>query len=149
MCNHPTGSNLQYLQELAERFFAVVKNSLFHEIQFMSQLSNRKYDWHQRGCALVVVIAVCALTVKLTTRFASFDCTSTPAVTTVQPHVSPSPNRQRLMNTATAWNAPLIRPSLLDSTSSYPRIAPAGPPMPSVLVEESLYNRPPPVFIPA
>jgi hypothetical protein len=109
----------------------------------MLQASKQRYDWRQRGCAVVVVLAVCALTVKLATRFSLFDSVATPAVTTAQQHVSPAPNRQRLMSTA-AWNAPLIRASLLDSTSSYPRIAPAGPPMLNVLFEQSLYNRPPP-----
>lgn len=113
----------------------------------MPHLSNRGYDWRQRGCALVVVIAVCALTVKLATRFASSESVSSASVTTVMAHVSPAPNRQRLIGTATAWNPPLIRASLLDSTTSYPRMAPAGPPMPNVLFEKSLYNRPPPVFI--
>jgi hypothetical protein len=110
----------------------------------MFQASKHGYDWHQRGCALVVVLAVCALTVKLATRFEFYDSAPTPAITTVQQQVSPAPNRQRLMSTAKACNVPLIRASLLDATSSYPRIAPAGPPMPSVLFEKSLYNRPPP-----
>lgn len=115
----------------------------------MFQGPKQGYDWRQRGCALVVVVAVCALTVKLTTRFSLFESAPTPAITTLQPHVSPAPNRQRLMSTATACNAPMVRASLLDSTTSYPRIAPAGPPMPSVLFEKSLYNRPPPGLIPA
>lgn len=112
----------------------------------MFHASKQGYDCRQRTCALVVILAVCALTVKLATRFDSFDSGSTPAITTVQQHVSPAPDRQRLMTTATAWNAPLVRASLLDATTSYPRIAPAGPPMPSVLFEQSLYNRPPPLF---
>jgi hypothetical protein len=112
----------------------------------MLHLRNQGYDWRQRGCALVVVIAVCALTVKLATRFASFDSASTPAVTTVRPLVSPAPNRQRLMGTATAWTAPIIRPSLLDATSAYSASAPVGPPLPNLLFEHNLYNRPPPRF---
>jgi hypothetical protein len=115
----------------------------------MFQGSQQGYDCRQRTCALVVVLAVCALTVKLATRFDAFCSASTPAVTTVQQHVSRAPNRQRLMTTAMAWNAPLVRASLLDTTTSYPRIAPAGPPAPSALFEQSLYNRPPPAFIPA
>jgi hypothetical protein len=113
----------------------------------MSHVSNREYDWRQRGCALVVVIAVCALTVKLATRFTSFEPDSPAAITTVHQHLSSAPNRQRLIGTATAWTPPVSHASLLDSTSSYPRIAPAGPPIPTVLFEQSLYNRPPPVFI--
>jgi hypothetical protein len=115
----------------------------------MFQASKQGYDWHQRGCALVVVLAVCALTVKLATRFSLFESAPTPTITTVQPRVSPAPNRQRLMSTATACIVPIVRASLLDPTTAYPRIAPAGPPMPSVLFEQSLYNRPPPGLIPA
>jgi hypothetical protein len=33
---------------------------------------------------------------------------------------------------------------VLPAPTSYPRIAPAGPPIPTVLLETSLYNRPPP-----
>lgn len=90
------------------------------------------------------MVAVCALTVSLATRFVSFESASTPGVTTVHHHVSPAPSRQRLLGTATAWNAPLICDNALDSTTSYGRIAPAGPRIPSVLFEKSLYNRPPP-----
>jgi hypothetical protein len=115
----------------------------------MVQASKQGYDWHQRGCALVVVLAICALTVKLATRFESFDSAPTPAIATAQQHVSPAPNRQRLMSTAKVCNVPLIRASLLDPTTSYPRIAPAGPLLPSVLFEQSLYNRPPPPVISA
>lgn len=115
----------------------------------MFQPSKRGYDCRQRTCALVVVLAVCALTVKLATRFDGLYSASTPAMATVQQHVSPAPNRQRLMTTAVVWITPLVRASSLDTTTSYPRIAPAGPPMPSALFEQSLYNRPPPVFIPA
>lgn len=115
----------------------------------MVQGPKRAYDWRQRGCALVVVLAVCALTVKVTTRFSLYESGATPAVTSAQQHMSPAPNRQRLMSTATACTVPIIRVSLLDSTSSYPRIAPAGPPIPSALFEQGLYNRPPPGLISA
>lgn len=114
----------------------------------MVQASKQGFTWHKRGCALVAVLAVCALTVKLTTRFEAFDSAATPGIVTVQQHTSPAPNRQRLMGTATAWSAPIVRVSLLDSTSSYTRIAPAGPPVPSAIFEQSLYNRPPPRLIP-
>lgn len=115
----------------------------------MFHAANQGYDCRQRTCALVVVLAVCALTVKLATRFDGFHSASTPAITTVQQHVCRAPNRQRLMTTAIVWFAPLIRASLLDTTTSYPRIAPSGPPIPGILFEQSLYNRPPPAFIPA
>lgn len=110
----------------------------------MFRPSAQAYDWHQRGCALVVIVAVCALTVSLATRFVFFDNPPMLGVTTVHHHVSAPPSRQRLIGTATAWNAPLTRTSLLDSTCSYRRMAPTGPRMLCILFEKSLYNRPPP-----
>ena len=64
--------------------------------------------------------------------------------TTVHKHVSPEPIRQRLIKSAATWMPTVECHAVLDSPSSYPCIAPAGPPCVTLLLEENLYNRPPP-----
>jgi hypothetical protein len=110
----------------------------------MLERANPSYQSHQRWCALVVLIAVCSLTVSLATRYSSPEGTSAAAVVTVHNVFPPTSSRQRLMKGTAAWHPPVIQSALLDPTTFYPRIAPAGPLMPSVLFDKSLYNRPPP-----
>jgi len=100
----------------------------------------RSKNW----CALVVLVAVCALTVSVATRYSTPWGSSSSTVNTVQIHTSPEAKRQHLAKDAADWMPPVICFGLLQTPSSYPRIAPAGPPIPSLLFEESLYNRPPP-----
>lgn len=95
---------------------------------------------------MVVLVAVCALIVSLATRYSSTCDASSTAVKASQIHTSPEAKRQRLAKDAAVWIPPVIHFSVLQSPSSYPRIAPAGPPIPGLLLEESLYNRPPPAF---
>jgi hypothetical protein len=99
---------------------------------------------HQRFCALVVLLAVCALMVSLATRYSFGEEAAAPALSSVHRHISVDPSRQRLMPSAATWHPPVAHFALLDPVSSYSRVSPAGPPPPSVVFEESLYNRPPP-----
>lgn len=102
-------------------------------------------DSRSRGwSALVVLLVVCSLTASVATRYSFFRGTSDDTVTRVQKHVSPEPSRQRLMKNAATWIPPVVVSAVLEAPSSYPRIAPAGPPIPSLFFEKSLYNRPPP-----
>lgn len=95
---------------------------------------------------MVVLVAVCALIVSVATRYSSTCEASSIAVKAGQIHTSAEAKRQRLAKDAIGWNPPVIQFSVLQSPSSYPRIAPAGPPIPGLVLEESLYNRPPPSF---
>ena len=90
-----------------------------------------------------MLLAVCALTVSVATRYSSG---GDPAYTvaTAHKHSSPEPNRQRLTKNTTNWIPQVVRSVVLQAPTSYPRIAPAGPPIPNLLLEKSLYNRPPP-----
>ena len=54
------------------------------------------------------------------------------------------PARQRMTKAASNWMPSVARSYALQAPTSYPRIAPAGPPIPGVILEKSLYNRPPP-----
>ncbi len=97
-----------------------------------------------RWCTVVVLVAVCALTVSVATRYCYSAGSSTYAGNTLHKRTSPEQTRQRLTKNAAKWVPPVVRVVVLQVPSSYPRIAPAGPPIPSLLFEEKLYNRPPP-----
>ena len=110
----------------------------------MSPLSHFEAQRRKSWCALVVLVAVCSLTVSVATRYSSRWEASSPTVKTVQTHTSPDVKRQRLAKNAATWIPPVARFDILRAPIFYPRITPAGPPVPSLLFEESLYNRPPP-----
>ncbi|HWW13720.1 MAG TPA: hypothetical protein VN310_03575 [Candidatus Dormibacteraeota bacterium] len=110
----------------------------------MSAIRHSDNRPHRHWCAVVVLVAVCSLTVSVATRYCSPLGTSSLTMKTVQTHTSPDAKRQRLTKNAANWVPPVVCFDILQSPSSYPRIAPAAPPIPSLFFEENLYNRPPP-----
>jgi hypothetical protein len=110
----------------------------------MLPLPNLEGRWRRASCAFVVLLAVFALTVSVATRYCARQGSSPYAVKTLHKHSSPEQARQRLTKNAVNWMPQVVQARILQAPSSYPRIAPAGPPMPNVLLETSLYNRPPP-----
>ena len=110
----------------------------------MLRLTNLENPRRRCLCALVVLCAVCTLTIHVATRYCFTRGLPNSTVNTVQKDTSPRLGRQRMTKTAELWLAPLVLEALLDPPASYPRIAPAGPPLPGLVVENSLYNRPPP-----
>jgi uncharacterized membrane protein YhaH (DUF805 family) len=52
--------------------------------------------------------------------------------------------RQHMDRDAARWTAPVLQFTVLQVPTFYPRVVPAGPPVPTLLLEENLYNRPPP-----
>ena len=118
----------------------MLKNSTDSE---MLALTNRKDSRPSRWVAALILAAVCALTVSVTTRY-GFSASATGPAASVQKHASAQPSRQRLLKNAATWVPPVVCTSVLKAPSSYPRIAPAAPPIPSLLFENQLYNRPPP-----
>jgi hypothetical protein len=110
----------------------------------MSPLRHFEDQWRKSWCAVVVLAAVCSLTVSVATRYSSSWDVSAPKVKTVEAHPTPEAKRQRLDKDAANWVPPLVGFDVLQSPSSYPRTAPAEPPAQNLLLEESLFNRPPP-----
>jgi hypothetical protein len=96
-------------------------------------------------CAVVVLLAVCALTISVTTRFTSSEISPTSTATTVRKHLSPENIRQRLTRDAATWLPPVVGCVSLQLPAVYPRIAPTALPLRNSFFETSLYNRPPPV----
>lgn len=97
---------------------------------------------HQRPCwrVLVIVLTICALTVSLATRTFRLTFPHTPTVQSG----SAQAIRQHMDRDAANWTSPVPVSTALPLPVFYPRFAPAGPPMPDVLFDESLSNRPPP-----
>jgi hypothetical protein len=89
--------------------------------------------------ALVSVVLL-SLVFSLATRTFS-DTTSNS--TTVQSS-SLQAMRQHMDRDAVRWTAPVAKIAVAQAPTFYPRVAPAGPPLPTLLIEENLYNRPPP-----
>jgi hypothetical protein len=90
----------------------------------------------------LMLVVVTALGVSLATRVCH-------VVYPHSVHVQASASegmRQHMDRDATDWVAPVPSFTFHQTTSFYPKFAPAGPPLPAALFDESLSNRPPPSF---
>ena len=88
----------------------------------------------------VVALAVLALTVSLATR--TFGVALPHRVTVHE--VSAQGTWPHMDRDSVVWVPPVPILTTLQAPTFYPHVAPAGPPLPSLFLEESLYNRPPP-----
>jgi hypothetical protein len=100
-----------------------------------------------RWSSAVVLLAVCSLTISVASRFSGYSTASDSIHKTIQKQASPRAHRQRLLKNAAIWIPPAVASDIVRAPRAYPRIFPAGPPVPALLFEEILYNRPPPIFI--
>lgn len=94
--------------------------------------------------AVVVVIAVAALTMSVATRYYSLQDTSSRPVSTVQKQAVPDARPQRLTKNAAIWSPPVFTFAVSQVPSFHPRIDSARPLLRSLMCDTSLYNRPPP-----
>ena len=109
----------------------------------MLRLTHLEGRWRRSCCAIVVFLAVTALAVSVATRYGSLQSSSY-SVRTLHKNACPEQSRQRLTKNAANWMPQVMQTGVLGLTTSNPRIAPAGPPIPTILRETQLYNRPPP-----
>lgn len=96
--------------------------------------------WSRRWHALVVMLAICGLTVSLATR--TFQHTF-PQSHTVKSG-SAQPMRQHLDRDAVRWFPAVPILTSLPVPQSYVNVTPAEPPAIMAIFDESLSNRPPP-----
>jgi len=107
----------------------------------MTLTTKQRHGMHLAGWrVLVVMVAMLALTGSLATRV--FHVNGAQPVSAQS--AASSATRQHLDRDAVRWAPPVAEFNPLYDVSFYPRISPAGPPVPAVLIDESLYNRPPP-----
>ena len=110
----------------------------------MLQITNLSSLGRKRFCTAIVLVAVCALTVSVATRYGSAVVSDT--TTVVQKHTSWEPSLQRLLNNAATWIPPAVEAAVLQTPRYSPDVAPSGPKsLSSVLLESDLFNRPPPI----
>jgi hypothetical protein len=129
------------------RLLALVTSYMLKTRQVLHEMLgpiNLKDSRSRRWWAAVVLIAVCSLAVSVATRYSKTQADFSSSITRVHKRVAPEPSRQRLLKTASTSIPPIVSHFILQSPSSYPRVAPAGPCIPNVLLEETFYNRPPP-----
>ena len=110
----------------------------------MPPLRHFKAERREIWSAVLVLVAVCSLTVSLATRYYLPGDSSSPTVKTIQTHQSPDGKRQRLTKNAANWMPPVLSFTVLPVPSFYARTVAAPPPVRSLVCDESLYNRPPP-----
>jgi len=87
-----------------------------------------------------ICIVMFSLVVTLATR--TF-CGTTSHSTAVQSNSSQA-MRQHMDRDAVRWAAPVAKMVVSEAPAFYPGVAPARPPHSTLLLEENLYNRPPP-----
>jgi hypothetical protein len=90
-----------------------------------------------------VLISVVMFSLALTLATRTFHDTTSNNAATVQSS-SPQAMRQHMDRDAVRWAAPVATLAVAQAPTFYPRVTPVGPPLPTLLLEESLYNRPPP-----
>lgn len=100
--------------------------------------ASRLATWRR---AVIILLAVLSLSTSLATRV--FQYSGSGSKITVGSSASEAV-RQHLDRDAATWGKPVVSLLMLEVPTFYPRFAPAGPPIPSVLFDESLSNRPPP-----
>jgi hypothetical protein len=88
----------------------------------------------------VIALAICGLTVSLATR--TFRLKIPHGITVISGDAQAM--RQHMARDADHWVPPIPLFTAFEIPTFYPYVAPAGPPLASVLFEEKLYNRPPP-----
>lgn len=114
--------------------------------QRMLTLTDRKSGGCARWCALVVLTAIFALAISLTTRYGSAEGASASAVKTSHSYSSQLPGRQRLTKDAANWVPPTIDCVPLQAPARPVRIPSVGCAIPNLSFASILYYRPPPIF---
>ena|ERR1035438_756583 len=87
----------------------------------------------------LTVLVLLSLVVALATRFQ----VTVQDTVTVQSGTSRA-MRQHMNQDAVRWVVPILQLTVLRAPTFHPRLVPARPSLPSLSVEENLYNRPPP-----
>ena len=97
----------------------------------------RAVPWWRLAFVSVVMFS---LVLTLATR--TF-CGTTSHSVTVQSN-SPQAMRQHMDRDAVRWAAPVAKITVAQAPMFYPRVTSDEPPLPTFLIKQSLYNRPPP-----
>ena len=110
----------------------------------MLRLTNMGTSRPKRWCTAMVLLAVCALTLSVTTRYGKSQAVPDSSQTVVAKVHPWTPGLQRLLNNASTWIPPVVIAAIFQNPSYSPHISQPTPTVSSVLLEKNLCNRPPP-----
>src|ERR1700722_4120323 len=113
-----------------------------HTDVVVGKVERRGVAVHSAPWWRVALVSVVMFSLVLTLATRTFRGTTFHSIT-VQSN-SPHAMRQHRDRDAVPWVAPVAKVTVLLAPTFYPRVAPGGPPIPTLLIEENLYNRPPP-----
>jgi hypothetical protein len=136
-------SKLSFILSRASPVAKALTSMLTMAYLAMLRFTDLAHPGRKRWCTAIVLVAVCALTVSVATRYGS-PVASDAKVNVLQSQSSWEPGIQRLLNNAATWIPPVIISVLLQDPGYSPHVAPSRPIFRSVLLESDLYNRPPP-----
>ena len=102
-----------------------------------TDVGRRSVPWWRWAFVSVVMFSLVITLATRTFRVA------VPHSATVQSN-SPQAMRQHMDRDAVRWAVPVAKITVAPVPTFYPRVALAGPPVPTFLVEENVYTRPPP-----
>jgi hypothetical protein len=92
----------------------------------------------------MVLAIACSLAISVVTRYSTALSASSSSVKTIQTHSNDEASRQRLAKDAADWIPPVISFVGLRPPTFYPRVSAARPSIVTLLLDDNLYNRPPP-----
>jgi hypothetical protein len=107
--------------------------------------NSRRWQWFY----FVILLAAISLALSVVTRYTFSSSAQQHTAITAGNHLSGNHARQRLLNNGACWVAPVATAEVFRAPVFYPRIAPSGPPIPRLLFEKKLCNRPPPFLNPS
>lgn len=110
----------------------------------MLRLTNLGRPGAKRWCTALVLVAVCALTIYVATRYDRCVHVSDRNHTVVASPETFTPGLQRLLNNAATWIPPLVCAAIFDDRGYYSQPSQPDPKISSALLERSLFYRPPP-----
>lgn len=109
----------------------------------MLRLTDSASPFRKRLCTAIVLVAVCALTVSVATRYGS-PLPSTGNSAVIKTQSSWQPTLQRLLDNAVTWIPPVVVTAVFHNPQYFPHIVPSPSMVSSEVLEKNLYNRPPP-----
>lgn len=109
----------------------------------MQSLKNRGFDG-RRWQSVVIVVAICSLTLSVATRFWTVRNDQSHVVRSIDRR-SVEPKRQHLNKDATRWVTSSADLSVIEPIAIEVRSTSNDPLLPKHVFSDSLYNRPPPL----
>ena len=109
----------------------------------MLRLTDSASPARKRWCTAIVLVAICALTVSVATRFGS-PLASGRNTAVIENQSCWEPSLQHLLDNAATWIPPAVATAIFYHPNYHPHTTPSRPMVSSVVLEKNLYNRPPP-----